>query len=92
MFIGANIAFFPMHFLEFSRHAAPHCRLPGGLRRLELHCLNRLCAISFAGLLVFLFGMTYAFSRKVYAPANPWGAGAIYARMDVALATVLPQL
>jgi cytochrome c oxidase subunit 1 len=32
--------------------------------------------ISFAGLLVFLFSMTYAFSRKVHAPANPWGAGA----------------
>jgi cytochrome c oxidase subunit I len=25
---------------------------------------------------VFLFGLTYAFSRKVHAPANPWGAGA----------------
>jgi hypothetical protein len=25
---------------------------------------------------VFLFGLTYAFSRKIHAPANPWGAGA----------------
>jgi cytochrome c oxidase subunit 1 len=27
-------------------------------------------------LLVFLFGMAYAFARKQYAAANPWGAGA----------------
>ena len=32
--------------------------------------------ISFAGLLVFLFGIAYAFARKVPAAANPWGVGA----------------
>jgi cytochrome c oxidase subunit 1 len=32
--------------------------------------------IGFAGVLVFLFGIYYAFSRKVHAPANPWGVGA----------------
>ena len=33
-FIGANVLFFPMHFLGSGRHAAPLRRLPGGLRRL----------------------------------------------------------
>jgi cytochrome c oxidase subunit 1 len=32
--------------------------------------------ISFAGLIVFLVGIAYAFRRRVPAPANPWGVGA----------------
>ena len=32
--------------------------------------------ISFAGVLVFLFGIAYAFARKRHAAANPWGVGA----------------
>ena len=32
--------------------------------------------ISFAGFVLFLFGIAYAFSRKLHAAANPWGAGA----------------
>ena len=32
--------------------------------------------VSFAGLIIFLFGMGYAFARKVRAVSNPWGAGA----------------
>ena len=32
--------------------------------------------VSFAGLIIFLFGMGYAFARKVRAASNPWGAGA----------------
>jgi len=75
MFIGANMAFFPMHFLG----------LAGMPRRIADYPVafagwNFIASIgsfvSFAGLLVFLFGMAYAFSRKVQALANPWGAGA----------------
>jgi cytochrome c oxidase subunit 1 len=32
--------------------------------------------ISFAGLLVFFYGVIYSFVRKERAAANPWGAGA----------------
>jgi heme/copper-type cytochrome/quinol oxidase subunit 1 len=32
--------------------------------------------ISFAGLIVCLAGIAYAFRRRVPAPANPWGVGA----------------
>jgi cytochrome c oxidase subunit 1 len=32
--------------------------------------------VSFAGLIIFLFGMGYAFARKERAASNPWGAGA----------------
>jgi cytochrome c oxidase subunit I len=32
--------------------------------------------ISFAGVLVFLFGIAQAFARKQHAAANSWGAGA----------------
>jgi cytochrome c oxidase subunit 1 len=32
--------------------------------------------ISFAGFILFLFGIAYVFARKVHAPANPWGARA----------------
>ena len=32
--------------------------------------------VSLAGLIIFLFGMGYAFARKVRAVSNPWGAGA----------------
>ncbi len=35
-FVGANILFFPMHFLGSRRHAAPLRRLSGRLRGLEL--------------------------------------------------------
>ena len=75
MFIGANIAFFPMHFLGLAgmpRRIVDYPQAFAGWNFIA----SIGSFISFAGLLVFLFGMTYAFSRKVHAPANPWGAGA----------------
>ena len=48
--------------------------------------------ISFAGMLVFFFGIAYAFSRKVHAPANPVGSGRDNAGMDAAVAAALPHL
>jgi cytochrome c oxidase subunit I len=32
--------------------------------------------IAFAGVIVFLFSVGYAFARRARAAANPWGAGA----------------
>ena len=75
MFIGANIAFFPMHFLGLAGMPRRIVDYPEAF--VGWNVIASIGSfISFAGLLVFLFGMTYAFSRKVYAPANPWGAGA----------------
>jgi cytochrome c oxidase subunit I len=75
MFIGANIAFFPMHFLGLAGMPRRIVDYPEAF--VGWNFIASIGSfISFAGLLVFLFGMTYAFSRKVHAPANPWGAGA----------------
>jgi cytochrome c oxidase subunit 1 len=75
MFIGANIAFFPMHFLGLAGMPRRIVDYPEAFAGWNF-VASIGSFISFAGLLVFLFGMTYAFSRKVHAPANPWGAGA----------------
>jgi cytochrome c oxidase subunit 1 len=75
MFIGANIAFFPMHFLGLAGMPRRIVDYPEAFAGWNF-IASIGSFISFAGLLVFLFGMTYAFSRKVRAPANPWGAGA----------------
>ena len=75
MFIGANIAFFPMHFLGLAGMPRRIVDYPEAFAGWNF-IASIGSFISFAGLLVFLFGMTYAFSRKVHAPANPWGAGA----------------
>jgi cytochrome c oxidase subunit I len=75
MFVGANIAFFPMHFLGLAGMPRRIVDYPEAF--VGWNFIASIGSfISFAGLLVFLFGMTYAFSRKVHAPANPWGAGA----------------
>ena len=42
---------------------------------MEPDCLAWLLSL-LAGLIVFLFGIAQAFSRKEHAAANPWGAGA----------------
>jgi cytochrome c oxidase subunit 1 len=75
MFSGANIAFFPMHFLGLAgmpRRIADYPEAFAGWNFIA----SLGSYISFAGLLVFLFGLAYAFSRRVPAEANPWGAGA----------------
>ena len=46
------------------------------LCRLEPNRLNRIVRFLRRGLIIFLFGMGYAFARKVRAASNPWGAGA----------------
>jgi cytochrome c oxidase subunit I len=63
MFIGAKIAFFPMHFLGLAgmpRRIADYPEAFAGWNFVASFGSY----ISFAGLLVFLFGMVYARLRK----------------------------
>jgi cytochrome c oxidase subunit 1 len=75
MFIGTNIAFFPMHFLGLAGMPRRYADYPDAFAGWNF-VASIGSYISFAGLFVFLVGMVYAFRRKVPAPANPWGVGA----------------
>ena len=75
MFVGANITFFPMHFLGLAgmpRRIADYPDAFAGWNSV----VSLGSYIAFAGFVLFLFGIAYAFSRKLHAAANPWGAGA----------------
>jgi cytochrome c oxidase subunit 1 len=75
MFIGVNVTFFPQHFLGLAGMPRRYADYPDAYAGWNM--VSSIGAyIGFAGLLVFLFGVAYAFARKVHAPANPWGAGA----------------
>jgi len=74
-FIGVNIIFFPQHFLG----------LAGMPRRIADYPdayvdWNRVSSIgsyiSALGVVIFLFGVAQAFTRRQVAGNNPWGAGA----------------
>ena len=75
MLIGANIAFFPMHFLGLAGMPRRYADYPDAFAGWNF-VASIGSYISFAGLLVFFVGLAYAFARKVHAPSNPWGAGA----------------
>jgi cytochrome c oxidase subunit 1 len=75
MFVGANIAFFPMHFLGLAGMPRRVADYPDAFAGWNF-VASMGSYISFAGLLVFLLGLAQAFARKMHAPANPWGAGA----------------
>jgi cytochrome c oxidase subunit 1 len=75
MFIGANLTFFPMHFLGLAGMPRRIADYPDAFAGWNL-IASIGSYVSFAGLIIFLFGMGYAFARKVRAASNPWGAGA----------------
>ena len=74
-FVGANVLFFPQHFLGLAgmpRHYVDYPDAFAGWNR-----ISSFGAYIFAsGLLVFFFGVFTAFSRKQLAGDNPWGEGA----------------
>ncbi len=74
-FIGANLIFFPQHFLGMAGMPRRIADYPDAYSRLELHFLDRLLRV-LLGLIVFFYGVIMAFRRKVAAGNNPWGAGA----------------
>jgi cytochrome c oxidase subunit 1 len=75
MFVGANLTFFPMHFLGLAGMPRRIADYPDAFAGWNF-VASIGSYISFAGLLVFLFGIAQAFTRKQHAAGNPWGAGA----------------
>jgi cytochrome c oxidase subunit 1 len=75
MFIGANLAFFPQHFLGLAGMPRRYADYPDAFAGWNM--VSSIGSyIAFAGFLVFLYGIINQFARKVHAPANPWGVGA----------------
>jgi cytochrome c oxidase subunit I len=74
-FIGANVLFFPMHFLGLAGMPRRYADYPDAFAGWNF--VASMGAWIFAtGLLVFIAGVIYAFMRKEQAAANPWGEGA----------------
>ncbi|WP_262270066.1 MULTISPECIES: cytochrome c oxidase subunit I [Microvirga] len=74
-FIGANVLFFPMHFLGLSGMPRRYADYPDAFAGWNL--VSSIGSyIFFAGLFIFMFGVVYAFIRKERAADNPWGEGA----------------
>ncbi len=75
MFIGVNILFFPQHFLGLSGMPRRYIDYPDAFA--GWNYVSSIGAfISGFSVLIFIFGMIVAFSRKEKAADNPWGAGA----------------
>jgi cytochrome c oxidase subunit 1 len=75
MFIGANLTFFPMHFLGIAGMPRRIADYPDAFAGWNF-VASIGSYISFVGLIVFLFGIAQAFARKQHAANNPWGVGA----------------
>ncbi len=74
-FIGANMIFFPQHFLGLAGMPRRYVDYPDAYA--GWNYISSLGSYVFAiGLVIFFFTFVQAFARKQRAAANPWGAGA----------------
>ena len=74
-FIGANVLFFPQHFLGLAGMPRRYIDYPDAFA--GWNYVSSIGSYIFAaGLLVFFFGIALAFVRKEKAGNNPWGEGA----------------
>ncbi len=74
-FVGVNLVFFPQHFLGLAGMPRRYIDYPeafAGWNAISSYGSY----ISAFGVLIFLFGVISAYSRKVLAGDNPWGEGA----------------
>jgi cytochrome c oxidase subunit I len=74
-FVGVNMVFFPQHFLGLAGMPRRYIDYP------EVYAgWNQISSwgsyLSAVGVLIFLYGVFQAYSRKEQAADNPWGAGA----------------
>ena len=75
MFVGVNLAFFPMHFLGLAGMPRRYVDYPDAFA--GWNYVSSIGAyISGFGVLVFMLCMAEAFMRKRIAGDNPWGVGA----------------
>jgi cytochrome c oxidase subunit 1 len=74
-FIGANVLFFPQHFLGLAGMPRRYVDYPDAFAHWN-HVSSIGSYITAFATLVFFFGVIQAFARKVKAPDNPWGESA----------------
>jgi len=74
-FIGVNLVFFPQHFLGLAGMPRRYADYPDAFAGWN-YISSMGSYLSGFGVLIFLFGVFLAFSRKEKAGDNPWGAGA----------------
>ncbi len=78
MFVGFNLAFFPMHFTGLLGMPRRVFTYPQGLGWDGLNLMSTVGAFIFAaGLLVVVFDVLRPRRKKSYAPRNPWNAGTL---------------
>src|SRR5690349_10146997 len=75
MFVGVNLAFFPMHFLGLAGMPRRYVDYPDAFSGWN-YVASIGSYISAAGLVIFFYGLVTAFMRKEKAADNPWGPGA----------------
>jgi cytochrome c oxidase subunit I len=74
-FVGVNLVFFPQHFLGLAGMPRRVADYPDAFAHWNM--VSSIGSyISFFGMLVFFYGVAFAFIRKEKAADNPWGAGA----------------
>ncbi|HWB44691.1 MAG TPA: cytochrome c oxidase subunit I [Hyphomicrobiaceae bacterium] len=74
-FIGANVLFFPQHFLGLSGMPRRYADYPDAFAYWNWWSSVG-SYITATGAIVFVIGTLHAFAARRKAPANPWGAGA----------------
>jgi cytochrome c oxidase subunit 1 len=75
MFIGANLAFFPQHFLGLAGMPRRYADYPDAYAGWNM--VSSIGAyLAMAGFVVFFIAVIQQFTRKEKAAANPWGPGA----------------
>jgi hypothetical protein len=91
IFIGVNLAFFPMHFLGLAGMPRRIPDYPEAFAGWNL--VSSLGSfLSFAGTLVFILVVYRTLTAGARCPANPWGRGRHDPGMASALAAAVPQL
>jgi cytochrome c oxidase subunit 1 len=74
-FIGANVLFFPQHFLGLAGMPRRYVDYPDAFAFWN-HVSSIGSYMTALGTLTFFIGIMIALARKVPAGNNPWGAGA----------------